>query len=109
MASNIVRARTLVLLLSIIILVLLLLLLGTGAKGRLVFEKNKELTSSIENLNTKILAIAEKLQQTVIELEFQRSESEKARNKLTQERLKAAQLREEIEELRSEQAVPPAS
>ena len=94
MAVKLLNAKTTIILLFITALILVLFIFGLNAKSRLILQENDKLSSQISNLNTKILVLSGKLQETILEAEKQRSGLEETRNKLTQERLKNAQFQE---------------
>lgn len=101
MVTKFINARVAALALSIAILILVFFILGLNAKTKLLLQQNKNLTTTLETLNVKILALSQKIQEVVSEVDRQRTELEETKNKLTQERLRNVELNGQVEELRA--------
>lgn len=93
------NVRSITIAFSILVVVLVIFLVGSSGKVKAILQENKNLSSNIEALKAEITTLGEKLQKAVTEANGQRSELEETRNKLTQERLKNTQLKQQIEEL----------
>lgn len=107
MLTKFINARVVILILCITILILILFIFGSNAKTKLILQKNMSLATNLEVLNGRILALSQKMEEAVSEIDRQRSKLEETRNKLTQERLKNVQLNEQIEELRARTSSVP--
>ena len=102
MSIKILNEKTAIIVLAIVILAMVLFLVGSTAKMSLLLKENKELASVNNALNAKVLGLSKKLEGCMADSKKQIVQLEKARNKLTQERLENAQLKQAVEELKVE-------
>ncbi|NQT91049.1 MAG: hypothetical protein HQ558_07335 [Candidatus Omnitrophica bacterium] len=109
MGIKIINAKVIIIVLLAVILGLALFIVTLNGQTKSLIGENSDLSSNIKLLTAKMSGFGKKLQDAAAATKKQSAELEETRNKLTQERLKSTQLKEQIDKLSPEAQSAPAA